>query len=284
MNDGIARVFPRRTKATPTDDLAFVGEPPFELPEVSEVHISVAFTWDKLYAEHLCRQWASYYDTVLLGGPAYHDKGGSFEPGLYLKEGYTITSRGCPNRCSFCMAWKREGQLRTLAIKPGWIVLDNNLLACPRPHVEAVLDMLSHQRRKAEFSGGLEAARVEPWFVQRVTEIGFHRLYLAYDRPGERKPVADALRQFREAGVKHSRLSCFVLVGYEGDTLGAAAERCQFVKDNGGVPFPMYFRPDGAGWRPPRDWEDFCGKILHCPGGKSRVKDEAKELGLWSKA
>jgi len=34
----IARVFPRRTRATPTDELAFIGEPGLFPPEVDAVH------------------------------------------------------------------------------------------------------------------------------------------------------------------------------------------------------------------------------------------------------
>jgi hypothetical protein len=47
----IARVFPRRTKATPTDDLVFTDCPPMFMPEIDEVHISVAFTYDMKRAE-----------------------------------------------------------------------------------------------------------------------------------------------------------------------------------------------------------------------------------------
>ena len=42
----IARVFSRRTKASPTDDLAFFDVPGLFPPKVNEVHISVLFTWD----------------------------------------------------------------------------------------------------------------------------------------------------------------------------------------------------------------------------------------------
>ena len=43
----ITRVFPRRTAATPEDPYAFTGPPPCgELPDISEVHISVTFTYD----------------------------------------------------------------------------------------------------------------------------------------------------------------------------------------------------------------------------------------------
>ena len=49
----IVRVFPRRTSATPTDDLAFVGDPPLFLPEADEVHVSCTFTWDRAEARRL---------------------------------------------------------------------------------------------------------------------------------------------------------------------------------------------------------------------------------------
>ena len=38
----IARVFPRKTKATPTDSLAFIGEPPLFLPDADEVYRKVS--------------------------------------------------------------------------------------------------------------------------------------------------------------------------------------------------------------------------------------------------
>lgn len=47
MSERIARVFPRRTRATPTDELAFTDIPPLlSMPEIDEVHVSVAFTYD----------------------------------------------------------------------------------------------------------------------------------------------------------------------------------------------------------------------------------------------
>ena len=52
----IIRVFPRRTKATPNDALAYVG-PPDLFAEADEVHVSVTFTYDKAIAEQLAEQW-----------------------------------------------------------------------------------------------------------------------------------------------------------------------------------------------------------------------------------
>jgi len=54
----LIRVFPRKTKATPDDDLAYVGPPDLFTPrDVDAVHISVSFTWDRDRAEQLAEQW-----------------------------------------------------------------------------------------------------------------------------------------------------------------------------------------------------------------------------------
>jgi hypothetical protein len=57
-------------------------------------------------------------------------------PGRHIKHGYGFTSRGCPRRYWFCSVWKRDPTPRLLPIVDCWNILDDNLLACPRPHVE----------------------------------------------------------------------------------------------------------------------------------------------------
>ena len=111
----IARVFPRKTNATPIDDMAFVGDPPVWPIECGEVHVSVTFTYDTSEAERLVRAW-QHIAPVKIGGPGVGDRGGDFVAGRYLKDGYVITSRGCPNRCWFCSVWRREGNLRELPL------------------------------------------------------------------------------------------------------------------------------------------------------------------------
>lgn len=98
------RVFARRTHWTPTDSLAFYGPPPMfmEHDRTWPVHVNVTFTWDLPHGEHLAQQWRQFYDDVRIGGPAIRTPVGEFTPGMYLKEGCTITSRGCPKDCYWC--------------------------------------------------------------------------------------------------------------------------------------------------------------------------------------
>jgi len=133
----IIRVFPRRTGWTPIDDYAFVGYPPMMRPEADEVHISVAFTWDIEKADRLKLAWGQYYPVVKVGGPAYSSLCDGFTPGMYISHGVTFTSRGCNNRCGYCLAWQREGRIREMenfviffSKLPeqffGWFFLENN--------------------------------------------------------------------------------------------------------------------------------------------------------------
>lgn len=78
----IARIFPRKTKATPEDELCFFGPPPLlNMPEVDEVHISVTFTYDRQIAEEMAYQWQMLGVPIKIGGPAYDDPAGEFSSG-----------------------------------------------------------------------------------------------------------------------------------------------------------------------------------------------------------
>jgi hypothetical protein len=254
----IARVFPRLTEATPRDALAFVGDPPMFLPSgLSEVHVSVAFTWDLRDGERLARAWERVAP-VTLGGPAFGKPGGEFVPGRYLAPGYTITSRGCPCRCSHCLVPKREGPLREYTIHSGWNVLDDNLLACSDAHVHEVIAMLAEGKRArawpdaegVNFSGGLEAARLREWHVELLYSLRPWQMFFAFDDPHDWAPLVRAGDLLRAGGFvgetkgrPHRALRAYVLVGGPGDTLKAAEERCVATYREAG------FAPQAMLWR-----------------------------------
>ena len=242
----IARVFPRRTRATPDDELAFTSEPPRTgLPDIDEVHVSVTFTYDMDKANDLAEAWNRLGIPVRMGGPAFHEPGGDFVPGMYLKKGYVITSRGCPNRCWFCTVPVREGgKLRELPITEGYNVLDDNLLACSEAHIRAVFDMLKHQEERPMFTGGLEAKRLRPWHVNLLREARTKRMYFAFDTPDDYEPLVEAGRMLREGGItKASHIAvCYVLIGYPGDTMDAAEKRLHDTWAAGFLPFAMLYR------------------------------------------
>lgn len=241
----LIRVFPRRTKATPDDDLTYCG-PPDMFAEADEVHVSVSFTWDKPRAEWLAEQWR-HVAPVKLGGVAYGDASLEFIPGRYVRPGYTITSRGCPRRCWFCGVWKKWPTPNLLPIIDGWNVLDDNLLACPREHVEAVFAMLRRQDRRVEFTGGLEALSLEDYQVELLASLTPRpTMFFAYDPGDPFETLQSAASRLLEAGFtrRSHRLRCYVLIGYPKDTLDAASERLHQMLDIGFTPFAMLWRPE----------------------------------------
>ena len=258
-NRRIARVFPRKTTMTPDDDMVFFGPPPLLiLPEIDEVHISVAFTYDKEKAEDLADAWEAVGVPVKIGGPAYDDPAdGPFVPGLYVKKGAVFTSRGCNNHCWFCGAWRREGKLRELQIQDGWNILDNNLLQCSEGHIRGVFEMLKRQPKKPVFTGGLEAKMLQPWHCDLLRDSKAKRMYFAYDTPDDYEPLVTAGKMLIEAGIRPQShvLSCYNLIGYHGDTFEATEKRMMQTIQAGFMPYAMLYR-DAQGVVD-REWSKF---------------------------
>jgi hypothetical protein len=254
----IIRVFPRRTKATPVDENVRINCGPELWDEADEVHISVAFTWDMPRVDYLDSQWR-HVAPVKIGGPATGERGGDFTPGMYLKPGYVITSRGCPNHCWFCSVPKREGDIRELPITIGWNVLDDNLLACSEEHIRGGFAMLVRQKELIEFTGGLEAARLKPWHAAEMKKLRIKQAFFAYDTPDDLEPLRTAGKLLHDAGFKshpasHS-LRCFVLCGFKGDRTDKAEKRMKETMSAGFTPMAMLWK-DETGKRDPV-WGEF---------------------------
>lgn len=243
----LLRVFPRRTSATPDDNMVIVNRTPSFFDEADEIHISVAFDKDIPQAEELERQWR-HVAPVKMGGPAFKDAGGDFIPGLYIKHGYTITSRGCPNACWFCRVWRTEGRkIRELEIKDGYMVQDNNLLACSEKHQEKVFAMLSKQPRRPHLLG-MEAARLTAWHVEWLTKLKPKGCWFAFDTPDDFEPLVAAASLLREADLMcgHS-MCCYVLIGWKSDTIESADKRLRDVMRLGYFPQSMLYN-EGLEW------------------------------------
>lgn len=242
----IIRVFPYRTDWTPVDDLAFTGPPPMPqfLPGTrsTPVHVSVTFTWDRQHAEGLAKQWAAHYSDVQIGGVAYRTFADEFTPGLYLKEGCTITSRGCPKACGWCAVPVTEGKIRLLKIQPGWIVQDNNLLACPEEHTRDVFDMLRDQKRRIFFNGGLDKHFLKDWHVDLFRSVAIGELWFACDVLSDLLQLEKCAKMLD--GIPLRKRRCYTMIGYDGEAVEDAEFRLNRVLELGFMPFCQLYQND----------------------------------------
>lgn len=148
-------------------------------------------------------------------------------------------------------------------IQDGWNILDDNLLACPEPHVRAVFKMLARQGRQIEFTGGLEARAMEDYQVGLLADMKPRpNCFFAYD-PGDPfetlKSAADRLIAAGFTACSH-RLRCYVLIGYPKDTFALADKRLNDMMAIGFTPHAMLWQPEvkaAEKHRPAPEWKKF---------------------------
>lgn len=242
MNEPI-RVFPGRTPWTPDDPMAFVGYPPLFRPGTPDtpVYVSVVFKWLRRRGEELARAWSDYYRDVRIGGPAYDGgAGGEFTPGMFLKRGCTITSRGCTKECGWCV--ERFNALREITIHPGWIVQDSNLLACSERHIRAVFDMLREQNRNIFFNGGLDKHFLKDWHRPLFDSIKIGELWFACDVTTD-LPWLERAAKIIE-GIPLRKRRCYTMIGYDTEDIVSAERRIERVLELGFMPFCQLYQPD----------------------------------------
>ena len=258
-SQSLIRVFPRRTSHTPRDRLAFIGDPPLFRPrveDVSEVHISVTFTWDIPEARRLERAWGALYPVVRIGGPAFGQITTDFTPGRYIKHGVTFTTRGCDRKCPWCKVPEREGRIVEIPDYPrGWIIQDNNFLQASQEHQAGVFDMLrrlpewdayrEHCRKTKtagiEFAGGIDCRLVNPWFAEQLKTINFRQLFLAADTKLAVRDLATA-REILHEYSRH-KMRVYTLIGFGNDTIEKASRRLERVWDLGCMPHAQLYQP-----------------------------------------
>lgn len=249
----IIRVFPRRTSFTPTDPLAFIGDPQLWRPAADEVHVSVTFTWDIEEGRRLAGAWSNYY-SVRLGGPAFNSPCDGFEPGQYIAPGVTFTTRGCNNQCPWCLVQEREGRLTEFRnFAPGHTEQSNNLLQASRPHLRRVFEMLKMQRRAVTLSGGLDARLMTDWIVEQLRGIRIAQLFLAADTYAALRPLERALDKL--GGLARRKKRVYVLIAFDDERIDQAEERLETVWELGGMPFAQLYQPPDRLIKYSRAWK-----------------------------
>lgn len=241
----IARIFPTRTSMSPQDLNAYFGPPELFMPHYDEIHISVTFTWDLEKSEWLKKQWEQIAP-VKIGGPAIDgEPRNGFKAGQYLKQGVTITSRGCPNCCPWCFV--NQDLIELDCFPAGNIIQDNNLLACSKPHLDRVFQMLSKQKQ-IDFRGGLEPSRITDEIIERLRGLSIYQLWLSYDHPNAEKPLKKVIEKLKKH-FRRNQIRCYVLIGYYDDSLSKAESRLRKVLEFGALPFAMRYRTPQTNWK-----------------------------------
>jgi hypothetical protein len=103
--------------------------------------------------------------------------------------------------------------------------------------------MLAGQAERAQFTGGLEAARLADWHIDLLLEANPKQVFFAYDTPDDLEPLRDAGKRLKAAGFRiRDPLRAYVLCGWPKDNLAAAEVRMRECADAGFLPMAMVYR------------------------------------------
>ena len=217
------------------------------------LYLSVPFTWLLGDAERLAKAHKGH---ILVGGPGaqllrneitWAEVGSStpFDALAYHNPAACFFSRGCPNRCPFCIVPKVEGPWREAwPTRIGPVVCDNNLLAATRPYFRRVIDALVECGFPCiDFNQGLDAGRFRSWHAGELARLPSVKVRFAFDGPGDETPVFDAIQTARAAGLRD--ISVYALIGFN-DKPDDALYRLTKIVEWGAMPCPMRYQPLNA--------------------------------------
>lgn len=223
-----------------------------EWTDKGTVYLSVVFSWQLQQAYQRAVWLKAEGYAVVAGGPAVRfnpdflsdvaSVGASMADVVALHNpNATFTSRGCVRRCSFCLVWKVEGELVELSdwpVRP--IVCDNNLLACTQSHFDSVVDKLK-PLSGIDFNQGLDARLLTKHHADRLAELDFKRVRLAWDHSKIEAQFMAAYELLRGAKIPKRAIRVYVLIGYN-DTPEDALYRLESVRGLGVIPNPMRYQ------------------------------------------
>jgi hypothetical protein len=133
-----------------------------------------------------------------------------------------FTTRGCPNRCAFCVVPRKEGRLGVVgdlysfwAGQKSVILLDNNLTAAPMDHFKAIIDQLTYRKVRVDFSQGLDLRRLTEEHAQLLGRVRrLKRIHFAWDNVRDEAAIRRGLGRILRAINGHD-IMVYVLIGFD---------------------------------------------------------------------
>lgn len=159
---------------------------------------------------------------------------------------YGFLTRGCPNKCSWCVVPKKEGDIRKysdiedfLCDRKEAILMDNNVLA--HEHGLSQIEKIINLGIKIDFNQGLDARIIakDKSIAELLSKVKWSRyLRLACDTKSQIPHIDKAVSYLNKYGIKSYRIFVYVLIKEIDDAL----ERIEFLRKIGVVPFAQPYR------------------------------------------
>jgi hypothetical protein len=186
--------------------------PLFSNPDV--IYASKVFTYTPDYINYA----PNHMDKIIKGGTGYNVQSKLPEevektlPDLELypnyKFSYGFLTRGCINKCPWCVVPRKEGDIKIVdtleRVSQGRkevILLDNNFLAVPRDFVVSTLNYAIDHKLKLDFNQNLDCRLVTKEYASLLSKVKWIK-YLRFvcDHQGQIEPLRQSINLMRNAG------------------------------------------------------------------------------------
>jgi len=230
---------------------------------------------DKVYASKIFTFTKDYEymppDTIK-GGTGYGLNGMTLavsaicpDYGLYDMD-YSVgfLTRGCPNKCEWCIVPDKEGDIRPDADISDFlrhdkaVLLDNNVLA--HEHGTRQIEKIAKLGIKVDFNQGLDARLIDMPMARLLAKVKWLKpVRLACDTEGSMKYVHQAVAHMRLASVTPKAYFCYMLV----KDVDEAHRRAEFLRGLGVDPFAQPYRDFNNNTEPTQKQKDFARWVNH---------------------
>lgn len=181
------------------------------------------------------------------------------------KEAYGFLTRGCPNKCSWCVVPSKEGSIRPendikeiLQDRKSAILMDNNVLASDWgiKQIEKIIKL----KVKVDFNQGLDARLIDRPMAKLLSKVKWlNTLRMACDVDSMLPVILKATRYLREYDCKPSNYFIYLLV----KDIKSAHKRAKLLKHWGLDPFAQPYRDFVNNTPPAKELQQFARWVNH---------------------
>lgn len=172
----------------------------------------------------------------------------SLYPELTQNKAYGFLTRGCPNKCSFCCVWKKEGLVthKVADLNEWWkgqkeiILLDANILAC-RQHLE-LLEQLAQSGALVDFTQGLDARFINEENLEILKRIKIKTMHFAFDFMKNERRIVKGLKLAKETlGIDDRKAIVYMLTNFD-TSIKDDVYRVKLIQSAGYLPDVRIYR------------------------------------------
>lgn len=202
---------------------------PFD--EYDIVYMAKVFTFTPDYgqwitnAQHIRRGGTGYdIHSTLPEGMEYVTPDYSIYPNIDNKTAYGFLTRGCPNKCKWCVVPRKEGNVRPymdveqIAVdgRTNLILMDNNILACDYglQQIQKIID----KGYRVDFNQALDARLITEDIAKLLAKVRWlNHIRFGCDTPKQIKECERAMKMIDEYRGKPASYLMYTMIGSDFD-------------------------------------------------------------------